>query len=277
VTESRSEAMRSTFSKSVQFILCTCLLLLMPGVRFADAQPGPVYVPCLDTMAVNSQFVFVGKIVEMCDPSRCAADSNVVVNVERRLKGEISDTIQARVSAQAATLLDWKNRSSRLLIFNGDETDVASGLEGAEKAIDLSDPNLKVLTASMQVLESPQQVLQATQSAIDRHPGVYRISTFMRTIPPETAGILGVKTTPSQPYIATTVPADSDLEHWAVSALDSRKDAERAQAASVLWRFASEANVERLKRLLADPVSSVRRSAFNSLTSIGVKVPEPAR
>ena len=84
----------------------------------------------------------------------------------------------------------------------------------------------------------------------------------------------------------TTVPADSDLEQWALSALDSRQDTERAEAANALGYFPSEDNAARLKRLLDDPAISnngpgvaniyfVRQNAYQSLRRMGVTVPKP--
>jgi hypothetical protein len=84
----------------------------------------------------------------------------------------------------------------------------------------------------------------------------------------------------------TVVPADADLEHWALSALDSPQAVERADAADALSHFPSEANAERLKGLLDDPALSdsgpgavnvyiVRTKAYQSLLSMGVRVPEP--
>ena len=81
----------------------------------SSAQPGPTYVPCLDTMALNSPIVFTGKIVEICGSVRCGATNNVVVRVEQHLKGDVSETTQAAIDVSAPILTEWKARGSRLL------------------------------------------------------------------------------------------------------------------------------------------------------------------
>jgi hypothetical protein len=274
--------MRLAYTGFMRFKLCALLLLLEMGVSGAHAQPGPSYVPCLDTMAINAQYVFVGKIAAIHELVRSGANTNVDVNVEKWLKGDgQSDRTQARIDVPVAVLTQWKTRASRLLIFNGAGSDVAAGIEGPERALDLSDPDLKVLTADMEILRDPEGILQAAQRVIERHPGVYRISTFSRSVPSETARILGQTFWPK-----TAVPADADLERWALSALDSQQAMERAEAADALWRFPSEANAARLKGLLDDPALSnngpghvnvyfVRRYAYQSLLRMGVRVPEP--
>jgi hypothetical protein len=262
--------------------LCTFLLLLRTLVPCAHAQPGPTHIPCLDTMAINAKYVFVGKIVAIHELVRGGANTNVDISVEKWLKGDgSSDETQARIDVPVTVLTDWKTRASRLLIFNGVGEGEFSGYEGPETAIDLSDPNLTALTADLTVLRDSEQILQAAQGAIQRHPGVYRISTFTMNIPAETVRMLGQTSLP-----VTTVPVDADLERWALSALDSKQAVERGQAADALWHFPSEANAARLKQLLGDPALSdngpgavniyfVRMNAYQSLLRMGVRVPAP--
>jgi hypothetical protein len=258
------------------------LLLASMLVPCANGQPGPSHVRCLDTMAINAEYVFVGKIVAIHPLVRTGANTNVDVSVEKWLKGDgQSDTTQARIDVPETVLADWKSRASRLLIFNGAGGDVGVGSEGPESAINLSDRDLKVLTAEMRVLSDAEQILQTTQRAIERHPGVYRISTFTRYVPTEAAQLLGQSIRP-----VTSVPADADLERWALSALDSSEAMERAEAADALWHFPSEDTVARLKRVLDDPALSnngpgavniyfVRANAYRSLLRMGVRVKEP--
>jgi hypothetical protein len=256
-------------------------LLLAPMlVPCANGQPGPSHVRCLDTMAINAEYVFVGKIVAIHALVRSGANTNVDVSVEKWLKGDgQSDITQARIDVPESALADWKTRAHRLLIFNG--TGGAVDADGSESAIDLSDPDLKVLTADMRVLTDAEPILQSAQEAIKRHPGVYRISTFRRYIPTPAARLL-LQTD----WAVTSVPADADLERWAISALDSQQAMERAEAADCLWHFPSEDAIARLKRLFDDPALSdngpgavnvyfVRRSAYQSLLRMGVRVPEP--
>jgi hypothetical protein len=93
-------------------------------VAFANAQPGPSYVHCLDTMAINSAEVFVVTIAELCTPGDCIQKNNVIVSIEQRLKGDEvdqSDKYQFRIDAPSATLADWKERRSQLLVYERSE------------------------------------------------------------------------------------------------------------------------------------------------------------
>ena len=249
-------------------------------VSLANAQPGPSYVPCLDTMAINSASVFVVTIFDLCTPAHCTHDNNVIVSVEEHLKGDPGDRFQFRIDAPAATLADWKDRGSRLLIFDHLGSDPSWG-NPKVKAIDLSGRDLKILTADMSVLVDPAEILRAAKEAIGRHRNVYGMVTFSRSIPDAIARQLGVDVWPK-----TTVPADSDLERWALSCLDSKQDNERSEAADALGYFPSEANAARLRPLLDDPALSnngygnanfyfVRQNAYRSLMRMGGTVPKP--
>ncbi|MGA3188724.1 MAG: hypothetical protein ABSF22_16585 [Bryobacteraceae bacterium] len=219
-------------------------------VSFALAQPGPSYVPCLDTMAINSAEVFVVTIADLCTPAHCSQDNNVIVNVEEHLKGDPGDRFQFRIDAPPATLADWKDRGSRLLIFDHLGSDRSWG-NAKVKTIDLSVRDLQILTADMSVLVDPGEILRAAKEAIGRHRNVYGMVTFSRSIPPAIARQLGVAV-----WLKTTVPADSDLERWALNALDSKQDDERSEAADALGYFPSDANAARLRPLLDDPALS---------------------
>src|ERR1700678_2493490 len=269
--------MKSSERSSFRCMLLTSCAIAVTFMSFliprAGAQHGPASVKCVETLAINARYVFVGTIVEILDPGRNGANTNVVVNVEKILKGELSYKTQARIDVSETILVEWKKQASRLLIFNG----VAGDLE---RAIDLSDPDVKVLTADLKVLRNPDQIIKAAQKAIERHPGVYGIDTFARTVPGETAKLFS-----NFAWFVAIVPADADLEHWAISALDSKQAPERAEAVAALGGFPSEANATRLKRMLDDPgiasgsgdtqVYFVRQRAYESLKRMGVKVPEP--
>jgi hypothetical protein len=83
----------------------------------------------------------------------------------------------------------------------------------------------------------------------------------------------------------TKVPVDETLEQWAVEAIQSKQVWERAEGAEALGHFPSDANITRLKALLADPglqphaegpVYLVRRRAYRASKGMGVRVSEPA-
>lgn len=235
-------------------------------------------------MAVNSTTVSVVEIASLCTPASSGRGSNVIVNIEERLKGRTGverspDSREAfQINAPATTLAEWQAGASRLLVFDRLDND---GDTRDQKVVDLSARDLRVLTADMNILRGPGQILEATRKAIGRHPNVHGMLTFPRSLPAETARELGITWWPM-----TAVLADSDLEQWALSALDSRNDRDRSEAASALGYFPSEDNASRLKRLLGDPALSsngpgtvnfyfVRQNAYRSLIRMGVTVPKP--
>jgi hypothetical protein len=275
---------------NMRFKRCTLFLIFPLLVPFVGAQqPGNTFVPCLDTMAINSRYVFVARIVEVHKSVAVAADPNVVVDVEKSLKGGRSGKLEIRVEAPDSLLADWQNRSARLLLFDGD-AGTSSVTARTKKPIDLSSANLKVLTADMKVVTDPEEVLQAAQKAIARHSsanGIYTIETFNRFLPPETAKALDAK---FAPY--TSVPVDPELERWAQSVLRGKTKGYRAEAVSALRYFKSKENIRLLTPLLNDPqwsylksaeenmgvevrVYNVRQAAYQVLKSWGVDVVEP--
>jgi hypothetical protein len=248
------------------------VILLVLTESLAEAQPGPPFVPSVDTLAINSQYIFIGRIIDIHKLS--SANTNALVSVERWLKGDgQSDRIDARIDAPDSKLSEWKSKQNRVVIFSHVQGDT-------ERVVDLSDPDLKVLTSSMEILRSPDQVLQTIQDALDRHPGVYAINTFRRTVPEQIGRELNSYTLPQ-----TTVPADAELQRWALYNLGSSVVSERAEAADALKFFPSESNADRLKGLLNDPgviengpgqfLYIVHRNAYYSLLYMGYRVAEP--
>jgi hypothetical protein len=255
------------------------LFLLVACITLARAQPLNSTIPCIDTLAINAESVFVAKVTGIHELD--GARTNVNVSVELWLKGDgQSDEFQTRiddviVEASNPIVQEFKNKGTRLLMFDGVPGDF-------QHPIDLSSPALKLITADMRVLRDPNNVISATREAIRLHPGVYRISTFRKRVPTEVARTWGQ----SQGTLYTDVPADAALERWAVKAIDSRDDAERAEGANALSLFPSGENAELLKKLLSDTALSaieverprsyfVRNAAYQSLMRMGVRVPQP--
>ena len=219
------------------------MTFVLPSLVFASivaAQPGPRGVECLDTLVLNAEFVFVGRITEIHLDRSTPMGTNVVVEVREHLKGDVSEVTQAEISAPEATLRAWLEMKTPLLIVNG----------GVAKAVDLSSlPRL--LTSKLRPLRDPEDALRVAREAIRRHPGVLRIATFSRRV-----GLDEV----------SRVPADADLERWSESTLaDSHKPVwERGSAANALRFFPSETHIALLKRLLRDEGTVVRRRAVDN-------------
>jgi hypothetical protein len=247
------------------------LALLAACLGRAGAQPGLPTVVSVDAAVLNAEYVFVGRIERLLTEGSTPSARNVAAKVETRLKGEVSDVTQTLIAAPGSSLADWRARGSRLLFIDG------------AQPIDLSASNLMVFTAQSAVLRQPEQVIRAARDAIRRHPGVTRITTCLKPLPPELVMQKPLGT-------AVVVPADEAVEKWALSGLWSRAPYERSQAAKALRHFPSDANAARLKALLADPglvfcreapgdkereLYVVRKSAYDTLLAWGLKPEQP--
>ncbi len=256
---------------SAGVLLALALLAACPGR--ADAQPVLHPIVSVDAAVLNGEYVFVGRIERLLTDGGTASASNVIARVEIRLKGEVSDVTQTLVAAPEWCLAEWIARGSRLLFIDG------------AQPIDLSRSNLMVLTAQSEVLRKPEQVIQAARDAIQRHPGVTRITTCLKPLPAEL-----VKPNIYIGGVALVVPADAALEKWALRQLRSKDPQQRSQAVIVLRRFPSDANVARLRVLLDDPgfvlyqsaagekkhkSYIVRKCAYETLIAWGLKPEQP--
>ena len=248
------------------------VVLLAAGLGRAGAQPVINTVVSVDAAVLNAEYVFVGRIERLLPDGATTSAANVAARVESRLKGEVSDVTQTLIAASESSLADWRTRGSRLLFIHGAEP------------IDLSASNLMVFSAQSAVLRQPEQVIQAARDAIRQHPGVTRINTCLRPIPSDVA-----KKNKLFGFVALMVPTDEALERWALRTLRSKAPLDRSAAVEVLRHYLSDANVSRLKALLADPgfVLSpgpgnkerkfyiVRRTAYDTLIAWGQKPEQP--
>jgi hypothetical protein len=220
--------------RPAQILLAIALLSACP--RRAAAQPVLPIIVSVDAAVLNAEYVFVGRIERLLTNGSTASAANVVAKVETRLKGEVSDVTQTLIAAPESSLAEWTAGGNRLLFIHG------------ANPIDLSGSNLMVLTAQSAVLRQPEQVIQAAREAIRQHPGVTRITTCLKSLPPELAM--------HKPFGGGTVlvvPADEAMKKWALRGLRSRAPYKRSQAAEALRHFPPDANAARLRALLADP------------------------
>lgn len=247
--------------------------LLAAGFGRASAQPGVPTIVSVDAAVLNSEYVFVGRIERVPPEAELSSAANAVAKVELRLKGEVSDVTQTVVSAPRSALKAWKRNGSRLLFIDG------------AQPIELSSSNPMVFTAQSVVLRSPERVIQAARDVIRQHLGVTRISTCAKPIPSSIASQNNFWGT-----TALMVPADEVLEKWAIRELRAKAPEQRGRAASILRHFPCDANVARLRKLLADPgyvlcrttpggpdrrCYIVRKCAYETLTAWGLKPEEP--
>ncbi len=258
-------------------------LALVPPLALGHAlhAQNPEAVPCLDTLAITSPQVLIGKIVDVQDLKTKENGSEVEVKVDRQLKGGAVDT-RVKIVVEGVgkpTLVSWRDAGSQALFFYGYARTPTTPRYGPN-AISLSDPGLKVLTADMRVLNDPQEIVRATVNAIESHPvgNPVPIVTFWLT--DQASRSLG-HADQAHCYCITSVPVDKSLEQLAKNEIVSGSGTERENGARLLVNFPTPANIELLRSLLTDPAVSqfhyyfVRAAAYDSLRRIGVAVAEP--
>ena len=255
----------------------------------AQAQPLVGGVESIECAVANSFQVVVGTIVEVHAKveTDTSAGREVTMLVEEILKGSHYERVRVGLRRPAADLAGWKERSTRLLVMQGDprtEMDV----------IDLTDKGLAVFTSDLTLLRKPEDVIRAAKETVRRMPGVKRIERYKLRVP-DRATVAGTKweeVYKNGSYIRVAVPIDDRLEKLAIEYLRAKDYEQRREGAILLSYFKSDENVARAKALLDDPnwgyshraednrgveVRSygVREMAYSALRDWGVKVEKP--
>jgi hypothetical protein len=249
----------------------------------APAQPLFLHDVSLECTVTNADTVIVGVVEEVVKGPEF---TGVTIAVEETLKGEHRDRVQVNLPAAMASR-SRTDSSARVLVAL--RADAATGAS----LIDLAGRGPEVLTADFRVLKQPDDLVHAARAAIRQMPGVRRVETFPRVVPFRVvAGTRWEKVYGSGGYALLEVPADERLAEWALRATLSKSVQEREEGARALRFFRSDANVERVRSLLADPtwahghraednlgnevrVYTVRQAAYNTLTYWGVKADKP--
>ncbi len=140
--------------------------------------------------------------------------------------------------------------------------------------IELTPDRPDVFTADFRLLHDPNQIIQAARDAVERTPSnVLRLRTCRLMVPRDLykgtrwedgAGLM------------LEVPADVQLEKWAIELLHHENPSNRLQAAQSLRYFKSERNAKLVAKLLNDPVSDVRYAASQSLKRWEMEAKPPA-
>ena len=263
------------------------LVVFALGVIPESSQAQPLFgdAPSIECTILNAGSLMVGTI-DRLEPN---PDGSAVVTlaVERTLRGEHYDRLAILFSVVGAYQLQDRREARLLVAAQGDP------LVG-QTVIDLSSPDLAVLTADFALLKTPDAVIEAARATLQRRPGVERIATFRRVVPVEAvSGTRWKSLYGTGGYLLLDVPVDDRLARWARETLEKPgRLVEREAAARALRFFRSDENVALAKSLLTDPnwayqkyaeqnrgveVRSyvVRAAAYATLTYWGVPVDQP--
>lgn len=256
--------------RSWKVLLLFCVIATVASPT--SAQPLIDSVASIDSLVINADYVYVGKIIEVRDePIPSGSDMpGFNFEVEEYLKvpieEEFTPTIKQRgmfVSPPTTKYKDWMDRSCLLLIILNDASSHSPTI------IELAPNRAEIFTAGFRLLHDPGEILQAAKDAIDRTPGsVRRLCTHRLLLPQETykgsrwAGRDG---------LMLEVPADAQLEKWAIGSLDHQNPWNRLQAARSMRYFKSDQNAQLVAKLLDDPDADVRDTARQTLERWEIK------
>ena len=235
--------------------LLTFGVLLFCSVE-ARAQPLCDRTPAIETTVINSDYVWIAKIVQVL-PKKAGDERfghDAVVAIEDRLKAELfdeepSEKLSVYLPYQAAVLQGWQERSSRVLIaltmYSWEQT----------LAIELAPETLEVMTAEVKLLRDPDAVIQAARAAVDRLPSnVKRVHTFDLIVPREVVGeTRWDRSYRTGGHLILSVPVDQPLEKRAQGYIRAGDPLRRPEGIRALAYFQSDGNIALVKPLLNDP------------------------
>ncbi|MEX0612290.1 MAG: hypothetical protein WD229_09225 [Pirellulales bacterium] len=260
-----------------------CLLLVIciwPFVAVpAHAQPLVGSTTSLEAKVALSDVVVVGKITEF---KRRAGEATIAV--EQTLKGKPQDRLTVQVSGSEPPLDHWKIQGSRLMLF------VRERIVYVESILDLSDGELEIMTADFAVLRKAEEAIRVAKEAGGRRTATKTSELFNLSVPGEAWA--GTAWRHRCTHLSLAVPVDDRLERRAIEYLGSKIYSQRQEGVQALAHFKSDANVARLKAMLADEGYAylqhaennagievrhygIRASAYEALAAWGVTVPMP--
>ena len=263
--------------------LAIVLLLIVTGS--AHAQPGYTFVDSLDSMVMNADHVFIGKVKEFKEDDRDVRPRGyqVVFEVQESLK--IKDPLIPRevelvlLSAGPADLAKWKTQGSRVLVASDWESNRNS------KFIDLEAEHSNTLTAGFQHLPDGDTITRVAKEIIASAPAhVKRIHTFELKVPESIRAKMSI----IEHAIFLRVPVDKRLEKKAQILMRSKVPHERTVGLRAIRYFKTKDNIATTRDLLADPfkqrhhstkhqydVYVVRKEAWNNFLVWGVEADKP--
>ncbi len=254
----------SLLGRSWKVLLWFCVIAAPAGPTLA--QPLIDTVASIDNLVINADYVYVGKIIKVRDEPipggskmpgfTFEVDEYLKVPMEEDLTPEIKRRGMF-VSPPTTKYKDWMNRSCRLLIISNGSS------PHRPTVIELAPNKADVFTADFSLLHDPGEIIQAAKDAIKRTPSnIRRLRTLRLMLPRET--YKGTRWEDGH-GLMLEVPADSQLEKWAIESLDHKDPLNRRQAAQALRYFKSERNAKLVAKLLDDPESAVRYAARQTL------------
>ncbi len=279
--------MRNVITK---MLLVGGILLIKSNV--ACAQPLIAQTSSLENMVANADLVFVAKLIKIHDNIQRDGRTvhNTSIAIEETLKQDLTTTepyhqrIQMYMYQSKSTLLDWKERSARLLVAYDEYAPYLTTV------LELAPGKMEVFKTDFTLLREPDAVIRAARETVRQLPkGVKRYHTF-RLMVPQT---LVAKTSWGKYHgLYLNVPVNEALEKRALKYIRSKHYREREEGIRALRYFQSDENTSKAKTLLNDPgwaflhhaqenngievrYYGVRQEAYRTLTKWEVDVEQP--
>lgn len=260
----------------------------------------PPHIQTLDVRMMSAAVVAIGQVVDY--QLNAERKWDVRISVSEVLKGRAgslltvelapSETRRRTTVATQTILAAWTQSAATLLLA------VTPNQKGAPMVVELTDPELAVMTADLELLRTPEAVIAAAKAIIQQVPGV---------APPPTFGLAvelrRVVDTPldtrsgysmSSNFLFADVPVDARLEARARGRIEAGERERRINAVQALGLFRSPANITLLRPLLDDEdwrdtfvesdggrllrqiqYNDIRREVYAVLRRMGAAVSEP--
>ena len=236
------------------------VITVSPGP--GSAQPLVHVVPSIDSLAINADYVYVARIVGVRDePIPGGSDMpgftfEVEAYLKTPMKEELTPQIERRgmfVNPPTAKYKDWMKRSSRLLILSDDLR------PHQPVVIELTPNKPDILTADFKLLHEADEIILAARDAIERTPSnVRKVYTHSLMVPRE---LYKGTHWEGGDGLMLEVPADVQLETWAIKSIRDEDPWNRLRATQSLRYFKSKSNAKLIAELLKDPAADVREAA----------------
>lgn len=265
--------------------------ILFSGVDVSYAQPLVAGAESIETTVINSDLVFVAKLIRIGEVKQVNGREvyNTSIEIEKTLKQDVNQEepytkLQMEFPRSMSILKEWKDKSTRLLVaYDENDPDFTT-------VIELVPGKVEIFKADFTLLREPEDVIRAAEDALQRMPAaIKRVHTVLLYVPPEVVA----KTKWGKYHgLRLNVPVDDQLEQRALRYIQSDNYMRRLEGVQALRYFQSEENIERVKALLEDATWShfqhpqendgvgvryfgVRKEAYQTLKSWGEDVEKP--
>lgn len=222
---------------------------VLSAVAGAQWSPPPApHFESIDLPAANARAIFLGTLKQLPTTERTWEGQKLTFTVKQVLKGKPGDTAEALVRSNDESLGLWISKPSELLVSINED--------GKGSVIDLSSPDLAVLTSDLKLLRKRDDVVKAVRERIQAVNGAPAVPVFSRSLPNwKLAGTpLTKQFNQYRNYFVLDIPADARLEKSARAQIKLPDREARLDAIRALSLFVTPENLALIKSMLNDEI-----------------------